>query len=198
VWGQSVGGFSSVSPGSACQRSGDGGIVAIEPSNQFRERLPIQDLDPKLRPAGCAPPMGMIGTQMELPEGMPALEPAQPAAASISAGSKAQAGERQGETQPQVQQDALLDGHPTYPQNRGIALGIVGLSCAGFREIGSAGFSGRGDGTRVSRPPSSDDGDIHPGEERPGNRVISFRAGEQWKRAIGFCIAYSSLRSFFR
>jgi hypothetical protein len=87
---------------------------------------------------------------------------------------------------------------PTYPQNRGIALGIVGLSCAGFGEIGSAGFSGRRDGTRVSRPPSSDDGDIHPGEERPGNRVISFRAGEQWKRAIGFCIAYSSLRSFSR
>ena len=87
---------------------------------------------------------------------------------------------------------------PTYPQNRGIALGIVGLSCAGFGEIGSAGFSGRRDGTRVSRPPSSDDGDIHPGEERPGNRVTSFRAGEQWKRAIGFCIAYSSLRSFSR
>lgn|GEM_PF-5873141 len=129
MWGQSVGGFSSVSPGSACQRSGDGGIVAIEPSNQFRERLPIQDLDPKLRPAGCAPPMGMIGTQMELPEGMPALEPAQPAAASISAGSKAQAGERQGETQPQVQQDALLDG-PAIPA--------------------SWGYTGRQSGTRVA------------------------------------------------
>jgi hypothetical protein len=28
--------------------------------------------------------------------------------------------------------------------------------------------------------------------------VTSFRAGEQWKGAIGFCIAYSSLRSFSR